>query len=98
MFAIFKKLMKPRERDLEQLIFDIAEYKKDEDYQLLYRLLKHREVYVPADPGTMPGAARPGVPGGAGQVGDRSRSFSLTNPSGSGSRCNYKLQANFSRS
>jgi hypothetical protein len=61
-FSLFKKWKKKDERDIEQVIFDFAEYKKDEDFQLLCRLMQNREVYVPIDSNTVPAAARPGVP------------------------------------
>ena len=47
-------------RDLEKIIFDIAEYQKDEDFHLLYRLLRNREVFIPIDPSTLPRSAIPG--------------------------------------
>ena len=61
-FSLFKNLRKQSERDLEQVIFDFAECKKDDDLQLLCRLMLKREVYVPIDTNTVPVAARPGVP------------------------------------
>jgi len=61
-FSLFKKLWKQDERDLEQVIFDFAEYKKEEDLQILCRLMRNRLVYVPIDTNTVPAAARPGVP------------------------------------
>ena len=62
MFSLFKKSKKQGERDLERVIFDIAEHKRDEDFQLLYRLMKDREVFIPIDAGSVPAAAQPGVP------------------------------------
>ena len=62
MFSLFKKLMRNDKRDLEQVIFDIAEHKRDQDFHLLYMLMKGREVFVPVDTGSVPAPARPGVP------------------------------------
>ena len=36
-------------RDIEQLIYDIAEQPKDKDYQLLYQCLTDRTLYLPVD-------------------------------------------------
>ena len=62
MFSFLTKRAKKTPRDLEQVIFDIAEYKRDEDLHLFYRLMSAREVYVPVDSTTLPAAAEPGVP------------------------------------
>ena len=62
MFSLFKKLKGNDKRDLEQIIFDIAEHKRNEDFHLLHLLMKSREVFVPVDTGSVPPSAHPGVP------------------------------------
>jgi hypothetical protein len=51
-----------RPQDLEQLLFNLAEHKKEEDYQLLFQLMAAAEVFVPADLKSMPANAKPGQP------------------------------------
>ncbi|MEH6420081.1 hypothetical protein [Pseudomonas sp. CGJS7] len=53
---------KRRTPDLEQVIHDVAEHQREEDFELLYRLMANRDVYVPADPSTFPTDAVPGEP------------------------------------
>jgi hypothetical protein len=60
MFGIFKKNTKEDKRDLEQVIFDIAEHNQDKDYFRMYELLKDRELYLPADPNSLPEDFVPG--------------------------------------
>ncbi|MDO8330671.1 MAG: hypothetical protein Q7T36_09385 [Fluviicoccus sp.] len=60
MFSIFKRKTKNDERDIEQLIFDVAEHQRDADFHLLYLLLKDREVFVPVVRSSVPSAAKPG--------------------------------------
>ncbi|PTT23134.1 hypothetical protein DBR12_02345 [Acidovorax sp. HMWF029] len=62
MFSFLNRKPKPDKRDLEQVIFDYAEHKRNEDLQLICRLMVAREVFVPIDRGSMPAAAQPGVP------------------------------------
>ncbi|HEX8284138.1 MAG TPA: hypothetical protein VF588_12320 [Pyrinomonadaceae bacterium] len=62
MLHFLKKRAKKAPRDLEQVIFDIAEHNRDEDLHLFYRLMSQREVYVPVDGAPLPAAAEPGVP------------------------------------
>ena len=47
MFGIFKK-QKPK-IDLEKLIYNIAEYKREDDYLLLLRALIGRDLYLPIE-------------------------------------------------
>lgn len=60
MFSFFRKPTKPDERDVEQVIFEVAEWRSNEDFHTLYKLLKDRHVCVPIDAGTIPAAAEPG--------------------------------------
>lgn len=62
MFSFFKRRKPQGERDLEQVIYDVAEHHREEDRELVYRLMTDREVYLPVVPGTLPAAAVPGVP------------------------------------
>ncbi len=62
MFSFLTKRAKKDSRDLEQVIFDIAEHKRDADLELFYRLMSTREVYLPVDKASLPTAAEPGVP------------------------------------
>ena len=48
-------------RDLEQLIYDVAEYQRDADFQLLYKMMRNRVVFVPADSKSLPKDAQPGI-------------------------------------
>ena len=58
----FRKKSAPVDpRGLEQLIYDVAEYQRDADFQLLYKLMQNRVVYVPADSKSLPKDARPGT-------------------------------------
>ena len=47
-------------RDLEQMLFDIAEHQRDEDFNLLYERLWGREIYVPVDASSIPSHVPPG--------------------------------------
>ncbi|BBB68495.1 hypothetical protein UNDYM_4242 [Undibacterium sp. YM2] len=60
MFSFFKKKKIPLKHDLEQVIYDVAEYQTDEGFHLLYQLMEKRSVFVPADPASLPKAATPG--------------------------------------
>jgi len=60
MFDLFKKKNLPDPRDLEQLIFDVAEHQSDKDFHLLYKVMANRHVFVPADTNTIPADAAPG--------------------------------------
>lgn len=60
MFSFFKKTSLPKEPDLEQVIYDIAEYQTDKDFHLLYQLMEKRTVFCPVDPASLPKAANPG--------------------------------------
>lgn len=42
------------ESDLERKIWETAEYQKDEDYYLLYSLLRTRQVFMPVDASSLP--------------------------------------------
>jgi hypothetical protein len=59
MFSFFRK-DKPDARDLEQVIFDVAEHQRDDDFHLLYRLMASRRVFVPFVASSFPSHARPG--------------------------------------
>lgn len=60
MFNIFRKKPKNDSRDIEQVIFDVAEYNKDEDYHRLYELLIDRALFLPVDPESIPKGHEPG--------------------------------------
>lgn len=62
MFSFLTKRAKKDSRDLEQVIFDFAEHKRDADLELFYRLMSAREVYIPIDKASLPAAVEPGVP------------------------------------
>jgi hypothetical protein len=62
MFSLFRKSKGPDVRDVEQVIFDVAERQSDEDLQVLYQLMKDRNVCVPVDTATIPVTAEPGRP------------------------------------
>ncbi|MBL8263324.1 MAG: hypothetical protein JNM58_12945 [Xanthomonadaceae bacterium] len=59
MFGFFRKKTSDT-RDLEQLIFDIAEHQRDSDFELLYLHLRGRELHVPIDTSTLPAHIPPG--------------------------------------
>lgn len=59
MFGLFRK-KKSDARDLEQLIFDIAEHQRDQDFELLYLKLRRRELHVPVDASSLPAHIPPG--------------------------------------
>ena len=48
-------------RDLEQLIYDVAEYQRDADFQLLYKRMQDRVVYVPVNSKSLPKEAHSGT-------------------------------------
>lgn len=58
MLKLFKK--KKNEIDIDKLIFEIVEHQKDEDFQMLYKLMKGREFYLPAVMESLPTRAEPG--------------------------------------
>ncbi len=60
MFKLFKRKAKSDDRDIEQVIFDVAEHNKDEDYHRLYELLVGRELFLPVDPESLPANYEPG--------------------------------------
>jgi hypothetical protein len=60
MFGLFGKKKKDDLRDIEQVIFDVAENNKDEDYHRLYELLVGKELYMPVDPASLPQDVAPG--------------------------------------
>lgn len=43
--------------DLEQLIYYVAEYGRDEDFYTLYKMLRGCEMYLPVDPTSVPSHA-----------------------------------------
>jgi hypothetical protein len=61
-FSFLKQKRKKDPRDLEQVIYDIAEHQRDTDFHLLYKLMSDREVYVGIDPASLPSSAMPGIP------------------------------------
>jgi hypothetical protein len=60
MFNLFGRKPTKDLRDIEQIIFDVAEYNKDEDFHRLYELMIGRELFLPVDPDTLPGNSKPG--------------------------------------
>jgi hypothetical protein len=50
-----------RKRPLEQVIFDIAEYQHEEDYPVLYGLLRDTEMHLPVDITVTPAPSRWGI-------------------------------------
>lgn len=49
---MFKKLFRKTkgERDIDRLIFDIAEYQRTADYEILYKLIPQTKFFCPVDP------------------------------------------------
>lgn len=54
MLKIFNRRPKKDERDIEQVIFDVAEHNKEEDYSRLYELMVGRDLFLPVDPESLP--------------------------------------------
>ena len=52
MFGFGKKTAPPDERDVEQLICDVAEHDRKPDHKLLYRALVGGELFMPIEPGS----------------------------------------------
>jgi hypothetical protein len=46
--------------DLEDLIYEVAEHRRDEDFHELYRQMRDREVFVPVDLSSLPVDVKPG--------------------------------------
>jgi hypothetical protein len=46
--------------DIDELIFEIAEHKRDQDYQSFFKLIKGRSFFCPVDP-----ASTAGIPQGS---------------------------------
>ena len=46
--------------DLEDLIYEVAEYQRDKDFHELYSRMKGRGVFVPVVPSSLPSDAKPG--------------------------------------
>lgn len=61
MFGFLKKKRQKDPRNLEQLIFEIAEHRRDEDFHLLYELMIGREVFIGIDLASLPESIAPGV-------------------------------------
>jgi hypothetical protein len=59
---VFSFLKKKDNRDIEQVIFDIAEHQRDTDFHLLYKLMRNKEVFVGINKASIPSGARPGAP------------------------------------
>lgn len=59
MFSFLKRKQQPP-RDLEHVIYDIAEKQLDADFRVLYSLMRDRQVFVPTDLATVPLVAQPG--------------------------------------
>ena len=53
MFSFLER-KEPVPRDLERVIFDIAEFQREEDYRVLYGHMRARLVFLPVDPSTIP--------------------------------------------
>lgn len=62
MLSFLKRRTKKDSRDIEQVIFDIAEHNREADFVLFYRLMSTREVYVPVERASLPSAAEAGLP------------------------------------
>ena len=60
MFNLFKRKPKKDNRDIEKVIFDVAEFNKNEDFHRLYELMIGRELFLPVDPDTLPKNSMPG--------------------------------------
>lgn len=62
MFAFLKRLRGKDSRDIEHLIYDIAEHQRDADFHLLYKLMVGREVFVAINEASLPASIEIGVP------------------------------------
>ncbi len=81
MFSFFKKSSKPDTRDLEQVLFDLAQHRDEKDFGVLFARMKGRHVFVPADPGTFPAGMAPGAKYVT-KPGDRVSIATVTGPNG----------------
>ncbi len=54
MFKFLKRKKSSESRDLEQVIFDFAKHNRVEDFQVMCKLLRDREVYLPVDIDSLP--------------------------------------------
>lgn len=81
MFSFFRKSKPPIPRDLENVIYDIAEKQNNEDFLTLCRLMQGRQVFIPILSKTLPGAVVPGVKYVTGKS-DRLEMRSVTTPTG----------------
>ena len=59
-FSLFAGAKAAPKLDLEDLIYNVAEFQRDEDFQELYRRMKNGEVFVPVVQSSLPPDARPG--------------------------------------
>lgn len=60
MFSLFRRKAQKQSRDIEEVLFEVAEFGREEDLHHLYNLLKGRQVYFPLDKSTIPTVAHPG--------------------------------------
>jgi len=60
MFRIFGAAKKIDNRDIEQVIDDVAENHNKVDYKHLYQLLKNKEIFIPVVYSSIPKHKKPG--------------------------------------
>jgi hypothetical protein len=61
-FAFLKRRKEKDPRNIEQLIYDIAEHQRDADFHLIYKLMVGQEVFVAINRASLPTSVEPGVP------------------------------------
>lgn len=61
MFGFLKRKEKKDPRDIEQVIFDIAEHHRDVDFHLLYKMMAGRDIFVGINQESLPTSIEPGV-------------------------------------
>ena len=62
MFAFLKRRKEKDPRNIEQLIYDIAEHQRDADFHLFYKLMVGRQVFVAINRASLPTSVEPEVP------------------------------------
>lgn len=60
MFNFLKSKKKDEGRDLEQVIYEIAEFRKEQDYLAFFKLIEEREIYFPVAPESLPSGFQSG--------------------------------------
>lgn len=61
MFGLSRKTAEPDQRDVEQLIYDVAEHDQKKDHKSLYRALADCALFMPVEPESLPEGFAPGT-------------------------------------